>query len=163
MDFTCVKNTILLLNEGATIPFISRYRKELTGSLDEVAIAAIQKELNYFLELEKRKQTVLKTIVDEMQDDICDAVSSLPWLGFITASEGDTVTISAGKKVGLKKGTRLNIYQNDQILTSALGNGFRIPGPLIGELELISVSENQSKATLVEGTGSVPGNSVSLK
>ena len=106
---------------------------------------------------------MLKIIVDEMQADICDTVSGLPWLGFIIASEGDTVTISAGKKVGLKKGTHLNIYQKDQILTGALGNGFRIPGPLIGELELISVSENQSKATLVGGTGAVPGNSVSLK
>ena len=41
-----VKNTVLLLNEGATIPFISRYRKELTGSLDEIQVAAIQKKYN---------------------------------------------------------------------------------------------------------------------
>ena len=108
-------------------------------------------------------EKVLKTIVGEMQTDICNAVSYLPWLGFIIAAEGDTVTISAGKKVGLKKGTHLNIYQNDQILTSALGNGYRIPGPLIGELKLISVAENQSKAILVEGPGAVAGNSVSLK
>jgi uncharacterized protein len=60
-----VKNTLLLLKEGATIPFISRYRKELTGSLDEVAIARIQKEYTYFTELEKRKQTVLKTIEEQ--------------------------------------------------------------------------------------------------
>jgi uncharacterized protein len=60
-----VKNTILLLNEGATIPFISRYRKELTGSLDELSIAMIQKEYNYFVELDKRKQTILKTIGDQ--------------------------------------------------------------------------------------------------
>jgi len=60
-----VKNTILLLNEGATIPFISRYRKELTGSLDELSIAIIQKEYNYFIELEKRRQTILKTINDQ--------------------------------------------------------------------------------------------------
>ncbi|MBN1925348.1 MAG: RNA-binding transcriptional accessory protein [Prolixibacteraceae bacterium] len=57
-----VKNTLLLLKDGATIPFISRYRKELTGGLDELAVAQIQKEYNYFSELEKRKQTVLKTI-----------------------------------------------------------------------------------------------------
>jgi uncharacterized protein len=60
-----VKNTILLLNDGATIPFISRYRKELTGSLDELDIAKIQKELNFFLELEKRKQTIIKTISEQ--------------------------------------------------------------------------------------------------
>ena len=60
-----VKNTILLLKEGATIPFISRYRKELTGSLDEISVAMIQKEYLYFIELDKRKQTILKTITEQ--------------------------------------------------------------------------------------------------
>ena len=50
-----VENTIKLLDEGATIPFISRYRKEMTGSLDEVAVADIKKELDRFREVEKRK------------------------------------------------------------------------------------------------------------
>jgi uncharacterized protein len=62
-----VTNTINLLNEGATVPFISRYRKERTGSLDEVQIAQI-KELNEkFSELEKRKETVLKTIEEQQK------------------------------------------------------------------------------------------------
>jgi uncharacterized protein len=60
-----VKNTIFLLQSGATIPFISRYRKELTGSLDELQIASIQKELNYFTELDKRKETILHTIKEQ--------------------------------------------------------------------------------------------------
>ncbi len=60
-----VKNTILLLKEGATVPFISRYRKEVTGSLDEVQISEIQREYNYFTELDKRKQTILKTIEEQ--------------------------------------------------------------------------------------------------
>ena len=60
-----VRNTILLLKEGATIPFIARYRKEHTGSLDELQIAAIQKEYQYFTELESRKLTILKTIEEQ--------------------------------------------------------------------------------------------------
>lgn len=67
LPLNAVKNTILLLQDGATIPFISRYRKELTGSLDEVQVALIQQELNYFLELEKRKTTILKTIEEQGQ------------------------------------------------------------------------------------------------
>ena len=63
-----VKNTIELLEEGATIPFISRYRKEHTGSLDEVKIAEIRDELNKLKELEKRKVYILKTI--EQQDKL---------------------------------------------------------------------------------------------
>lgn len=60
-----VKNTILLLQDGASIPFISRYRKELTGSMDELQVAMIQRELNYFTELEKRKASILKTIAEQ--------------------------------------------------------------------------------------------------
>lgn len=48
--------------EGATIPFMARYRKEATGNLDEVAIGNIVEEIKYFSELDKRKETVIKTI-----------------------------------------------------------------------------------------------------
>ncbi len=51
-----------LLSEGATIPFISRYRKEATGSLDEVAVTAVRDRLNQFRELEERKETILKSL-----------------------------------------------------------------------------------------------------
>lgn len=51
-----------LHNEGSTIPFIARYRKEATGNLDEVAIANVIEQIRYYNELEKRKETVLKTI-----------------------------------------------------------------------------------------------------
>lgn len=54
-----------LLDEGATIPFIARYRKEATGNLDEVKLAAIKEKLAYFRDLEKRKETVLKTIEEQ--------------------------------------------------------------------------------------------------
>jgi len=54
--------TIQLLDEGGTVPFIARYRKEATGNLDEVAIAAIEEKLAYFRELEDRRATVLNTI-----------------------------------------------------------------------------------------------------
>ena len=57
-----VAATIALLNENATIPFIARYRKERTGSLDEVQISKIADEYHRFLELDDRKATILKTI-----------------------------------------------------------------------------------------------------
>jgi uncharacterized protein len=60
-----VKNTLALLNEGATIPFISRYRKERTGSLDEVQIAAIQELNDKLNELNKRKATILASIEEQ--------------------------------------------------------------------------------------------------
>jgi uncharacterized protein len=63
--FKQVDSTVNLLNEGATIPFISRYRKEQTGSLDEVQVAAIRDRLGKLEELAKRKETVLSTIDEQ--------------------------------------------------------------------------------------------------
>ena len=57
-----IENTIMLLNEDATIPFISRYRKEMTGNLDEVQIGEIVKFKELFEALEKRKKAILKAL-----------------------------------------------------------------------------------------------------
>ena len=71
-----------LHTEGSTIPFIARYRKEATGNLDEVAIANVIDQIKYFNELEKRKETVLKTIEEagkmtpELRKRIDDCVNA---------------------------------------------------------------------------------------
>jgi uncharacterized protein len=60
-----VKATIGLLDEGGTVPFISRYRKEVTGTLDEVQVAAIRDRVVQLRELDKRKEVVLKSIEEQ--------------------------------------------------------------------------------------------------
>ena len=60
-----VDATIALLDDKATIPFIARYRKEKTGSLDEVQISAIAEHYTRLLELEARKETILNTIEEQ--------------------------------------------------------------------------------------------------
>ncbi len=60
-----VENTLVLLDEGCTIPFISRYRKERTGRLDEVQITAICDQYDKLKEISKRKDTVIKTIEEQ--------------------------------------------------------------------------------------------------
>lgn len=67
-----VSNTLQLLDEGCTIPFISRYRKERTGNLDEVQITAISDAYDKLKEISKRKDTVVKTITEQgkMTDDL---------------------------------------------------------------------------------------------
>jgi len=64
--------TIELMDEGGTVPFIARYRKEATGNLDEVQIRAIEEELAYFRELAERRATVLRTIEEQgkLTDDL---------------------------------------------------------------------------------------------
>ncbi len=70
-----------LLSEGATIPFISRYRKEATGSLDEVAVMAVRDRLNQLMELEERKKAILKSLekhghlTDELREKVLAAES----------------------------------------------------------------------------------------
>ena len=67
-----VENTLELLEEGCTIPFISRYRKEKTGNMDEVNIEAIAQANEKLKEMAKRKETILKTI--EEQGKLTDAL-----------------------------------------------------------------------------------------
>ena len=57
--------TIELLDDGSTVPFIARYRKEVTGNLDEVQIRAIEEKLAYFRELLSRKETILASIHEQ--------------------------------------------------------------------------------------------------
>ena len=62
-----VENTLKLLDEGCTIPFISRYRKERTGGLDEVQITAISDRWERLKEIAKRKETIVKTITEQQK------------------------------------------------------------------------------------------------
>lgn len=74
-----VSATIALLDEGATVPFISRYRKELTGTLDEVQVAAIRDRAQQLRELDKRREAILKSLTEmgkltpELEKQVNDA------------------------------------------------------------------------------------------
>jgi len=76
---THVANVVKLLGEGATIPFIARYRKEMTGTMNEENVAAVQKRLEQLVELQKRKESVLDSIREqekltpELEQKILDA------------------------------------------------------------------------------------------
>lgn len=78
-----IENTIKLLDGGATIPFISRYRKEATGGLNEVQIARISEMYDKMIELEKRKSFILKSIdeqgklTDELKQKIDDCMEAI--------------------------------------------------------------------------------------
>jgi uncharacterized protein len=74
-----VEATVILLDNGATIPFIARYRKEATGSLDEIAITGIRDRLDQLRELDARRESILKSLIerelltDELRDKIMQA------------------------------------------------------------------------------------------
>ena len=62
---TFIRNTIKLLEEGATVPFISRYRKEMTGSMDEVMIMRIRDRLHQLKELDNRREAIIKSLTEQ--------------------------------------------------------------------------------------------------
>jgi uncharacterized protein len=74
-----VENTLRLLDDGATIPFISRYRKEVTGSLNEVQLAEIRDEYERLRELDKRREAIIKSIEEQekMTPELLDRINAV--------------------------------------------------------------------------------------
>jgi len=77
-----VRAVVILLEGGATIPFIARYRKEATGSIDEVAITSIRNRLNQLKELDNRRETILKSLEQHghLTDKLKEEVLAAPTL-----------------------------------------------------------------------------------
>jgi protein Tex len=77
IDLKAVENTLRLLSDGATIPFIARYRKEWTGGLDEVKLIAIRDRAQKLEELDKRRETVLNTIREQgnLSDELENSIN----------------------------------------------------------------------------------------
>jgi uncharacterized protein len=71
-----IENTVKLLEEGAIVPFVSRYRKEATGSLDEVQITAIKEQLAKLKEVDKRRESIINSI--EKQGKLTDDLRAQP-------------------------------------------------------------------------------------
>ena len=71
-----VSAAVRLLDEGATVPFIARYRKEVTGSLDDTQLRALEDRLGYLRELDARRETVLEAIAsqDKLSEPLRDAI-----------------------------------------------------------------------------------------
>ena len=70
LDYQHIRNVLSLLEGGATVPFIARYRKEMTGSMNEEIIIALQKRYQQLIILDKRKAAVLESIHE--QDKLVD-------------------------------------------------------------------------------------------
>ena len=111
-----VAATIKLLNDGATIPFISRYRKEVTGSLDEVTIRDIQLRYAYLQELAKRKEYILETI---------EAAGALTIeLRQKIEQTFDATTLEDGDEVQIKQ-----LAPNKRVLSEEMSIIYEIPTP----------------------------------
>ena len=79
----CVENVVRLIDEGNTIPFIARYRKELHGGMDDTALRTLADRLNYLRGLEARRQEVKKAIGDKLTPDLSQAIDGAQTLAAV--------------------------------------------------------------------------------
>ena len=158
-----IANTITLLDEGATVPFISRYRKEMTGSLDEVAIGNIKNAKEQLDELDKRKVTILKTIEEqkllspELQSKIeqCYDLNELEDI-YLPFKPKRRTRATVAREKGLEPLAKLIFkqFENDpenralQFLNDAVPD---VNEALAGARDIIAewINENQSARTIV--------------
>lgn len=122
---TQIKNTLALLNDGATIPFIARYRKEVTGSLDEVQVAQIRDRYKQLLELDNRRKVILETISEqgnlttELAQKIENALTIYELEDLYLPFKPKRKTkASMAREKGLEPLAKLIMIQNSQPLTS---------------------------------------------
>ncbi|MDE5421298.1 RNA-binding transcriptional accessory protein [Ancylomarina sp. DW003] len=116
-----VENTVELLNEGATLPFIARYRKERTGSLDEVQIGNIKDELARLKELDKRRESIIEAIdkQDKMTDELlaklkaCTQLNQLEDIYLPYKLKRKTRAVKAREK-GLEPLAKILMSQNEK-------------------------------------------------
>ena len=160
-----VDGTLKLLDEGCTIPFISRYRKERTGGLDEVQITAISNRLEQLQEIAKRKETVVKTITEqgkmtpELQKRIEDCWESTTLEDiYLPYRPKRRTRASIAREQGLEPLAQLILLQRERdpeqaALSFVVGDVADVASAIKGAQDIIAeqVSEDERSRQLVRG------------
>jgi len=121
-----IQNTIALLSDDATIPFIARYRKELTGNLDEVQIEQISDLVRFFKDLEKRKTTILKSIEEQgaLTEDLKSQIEKFVTLAqledlYLPFKKKRKTKADTAREFGLEPLAKILMAQNQENIRSA--------------------------------------------
>lgn len=127
-----VQGAVRLLREGATVPFISRYRKEATGSMDEVQVGAVKEALERLTALEARRATVLETIGGQgrLTDELRRTLRPERYVGGGVGLPTVTDILEALDKRGLDPREQLHVFSfaPDIHTIDDLREGMRLPG-----------------------------------
>ena len=163
INIKSIEKTIALLKEGGTVPFISRYRKEQTGGLDEVQILAIKNGLEKFEELQKRKDTVIKAIeeqgllTDEIRNHILKAVTLTEVEDiYLPFKKKRKTKASVARENGLEPLAKIIMSQNEEDVNRVAkrfvkGKTTSVPDALEGARFIIAewINERQSARNIV--------------
>ena len=112
--------------------------------------------------LPELSQTLNRLLAD-IGFDTCLAVSERPWNSYVSTISGDTIIISAGSKVGLAAGDKLDVFKPGRIIQGIEGQRFITDGPKTALLEIVSVMDYTAEAVLVSGDQVEVGNTVKLE
>ena len=102
-------------------------------------------------------------IIQEMADAVCDAVKRKPWKGYVAKVSGETLTLSSGSRSGLFAGRMLKVYEPGPGIQGAEGQTFLLPGKMIGEIRITTVSSDSAEAVALSGGGFQADNVVKTK
>ena len=105
----------------------------------------------------------LRDLLSEMGERICWAIEDQAWNGFITSLDGDTVILSSGNLSGLEPGDELEVFDNTRIITGRDGQKFFVHGKKIGEIKVVAVGADSTRAVVVSDDGIKLGSSVHVK
>jgi len=105
----------------------------------------------------------LNHLLADIGDNICYALKGQRWHGYITEIQDDTYVISSGRQVGLELGNTLEVYDSSRIIEGVGGRRFFTPGLKIGEIQIISITDDQAEATLTSGDAIKEGSTVQRK
>ncbi len=135
-----IQNTIILLEEGATVPFISRYRKEMTGSMDEVQVANTKELYNRFIEADKRREAIIKSIEeqDKMTPELLKKIHNALYINeledlYLPYKQKRKTRASIAIEKGLEPLAKIIFAQNERNVTAFAGKYLNDKVPNIDE------------------------------
>jgi len=102
-------------------------------------------------------------IIQQMADAVCDAVKRKPWKGYVAKVSAETLTLSSGSRSGLSAGRVLKVYESGPKIQGAEGQTFLLPGKMIGEIKITTVSSDSAEAAAISGGGFQADNVVKTK
>ena len=160
-----VANTIALLQEGATIPFISRYRKEATGGMTDIQVAQVSNELDKLTELQKRREYILSTIEAQgkLTPELAERIQNC-WDGtelediYLPYKQKRRTRAQVAREAGLEPLAKRLMRQGPESLSSLLAPYKDCPmDPLQGAQDIIAewISENERARNTLRTTFSL--------
>lgn len=126
----------------------------------EISDTEFQALANGSVENSPQVMEAFQEIAEDIADDVCAILNDLPWIGFVTRVENNSVSLSSGSEAGLVPGRRLELYSSDRVFQTPKGTHFFVPGAKTGELEITTVAAGSARGILLPDSTAKSGYTV---